>query len=56
MKMKQSSSFEKSKSHNMQRKTPYRAFLHDFHMANKISGKRGGICSRSNLLIGFPFL
>ncbi|MBQ2046681.1 MAG: hypothetical protein II260_05775 [Muribaculaceae bacterium] len=40
----------------MQRKTAYRTFLNDFHEMNRITGKRGGTCSKSTLLIGFPFI
>lgn len=40
----------------MQRKTAYRTFLNDLHKMNKISGKRGGICSKNTLLTGFPFI
>lgn len=43
-------------SEKMQRKTAYRTFLKDFYKSNQLAGKRGGICSKSNLLIGFPFL
>ena len=40
----------------MQRKTAYRTFLNDFHEMNRITGKRGGICSKNTLLTGFPFI
>lgn len=43
-------------SSKMQRKTAYRTFLNDLHMTNKQTGKRGGICSKSTLLTGFPFI
>lgn len=51
--MKQSLNLKHTK---MQRKTAYRTFLNDLYKTNKVTGKRGGICSRSTLLTGFPFI